>query len=1429
MKKIYSLVTLFVMAILGMTASAKTMTVTVNMPDGLEGIMVGSTTLDLTSFAGSAAVEVDITDQNYMRVQAKTGYLFESITIDDEPASGFSPNTEGGYVTLGDVVEDGAEMVITLKKLDEKTVTLKFDDISHISSITVNSRPVTLPESNEVSLTFFSNVTSATVEGKSIDGGGYYMVSTVTYPGGELTTVNSRSGYINLADVNDGDVIEIATTVYSIPTYIVRVNNASRLSYVNLYPDYSNYTPASSFVNNEKSFTTSQSGLYIKAADGYNITSVTVDGRSVVNSLPSDEATVSFSGLNSGDVIEVVFEEKAPVIYTFQNANGIKFTYHYNTVTCTENEYVLTMTDEQSVELTCADADKAIVSVTAQDGTNAYLYDGKVTIGPKYSNPAFNKSTTFTINTTTVELASFFVDVDESANVSLQQQFSPYDYIPLVNGRNEIKFNPYSSNKSFSIGHSNYQKKLVSITKNGQPVEFSGNYYYTANAGDELVIVSKMEDYDVPVKFSFVNEGTEAVVTRVAVDGKEVTNWADENFTVKLGSVIQVALNYNGYEIVSYKMNGTAISPSSTISVDSKNPIELQIEAVKYKGCEITLTCPQWQHLNVFKSVSYDEQHNQVYSDPVELTGETTTFEVDRNSSYFIVPQEGYYISASQAFSYQVPTAYISAYASADATIDIELTAINRDKTAVVFVDESVSDFSFTLSHPVRALSVYYSKQSGNLKSGYNTVNFGSDAFSFTGSPLIYINGELYSKNAYNYYDDFRNPTDNTVIKVFAAEPESFEVSFNVAEDADVVVTKDIVTAVDPAAEDACTAEAFTQFCITNAAENSEIAVKVNGTAVTPDADGAFVFTVTEATAVEVSVVKPTTFTISADDPAQVVFSKGGEAIELAEGDNVIEFKGQATYIISGVNGNKLYSVTVNDEELTPDGSTYSYTATDGDKVVVKAIFPEVFGSVKVTFAKEGTQDAVNAVAVNGEVVDDFSSEFQVKVGNRVSLTLNNGKYDITLTLNGQPLETTSFTVEEEADYTVEVTAELKPEKYAPVAFSFANEGTEEALTGVKVDGKDAADFSAADFKVLVGSTVEMEFSADYDVTVAVNDTELDGNSFVAESEREYNVVITAAKRTVVTTIVSDHFADLEVYTGADKTSPVALEARSTDVEVEKGAKIYIFAKAGHYISAMADTDGGKYTVPVTSAEITADHAATITISVAELVRESNLTVFVEEKAVAAAKFTLADADMPELAAVQTAAAGYNTFKFAENDQLSVAAAQGAVEVYVDGTKVDAAEPIADLTETTVVKVFSETPQSWNMTYTFGEGIEVEVYHDHVTKIESPATHSVFHGTHVAIKPVEAAPEASKAAAAKLEVKVNGQALTPNAEGFYEFTAQSDVEIAVAKESSGLEWILVDGQDADIYNLQGIKVGNTAHTSDLPAGIYIINGQKIRF
>ena len=46
-------------------------------------------------------------------------------------------------------------------------------------------------------------------------------------------------------------------------------------------------------------------------------------------------------------------------------------------------------------------------------------------------------------------------------------------------------------------------------------------------------------------------------------------------------------------------------------------------------------------------------------------------------------------------------------------------------------------------------------------------------------------------------------------------------------------------------------------------------------------------------------------------------------------------------------------------------------------------------------------------------------------------------------------------------------------------------------------------------------------------------------------------------------------------------------------------------------------------------------------------------------------------------------------------------------------------------------------------------------------------------------------------------------------------------------ESTGLETLKLDAPNADVYNMNGVRMGRVSELQSLPKGIYIINKKKI--
>ena len=421
------------------------------------------------------------------------------------------------------------------------------------------------------------------------------------------------------------------------------------------------------------------------------------------------------------------------------------------------------------------------------------------------------------------------------------------------------------------------------------------------------------------------------------------------------------------------------------------------------------------------------------------------------------------------------------------------------------------------------------------------------------------------------------------------------------------------------------------------------------------------------------------------------------------------------------------------------------------------------------------------------------------------------------------------------------------PDVKVPVSFSCDDEDVTKIISKVGFSYNDEIEnWADDDFEVALGKTLNITFNKDLyeNITLTANgvDVEIDYSGaakYTVDSEEDIAFVITADKIPVkVMTINCDQWEHLTVYRTYNYygyppySNPVELTGASTQIELPQSTyNIYLQAKDDYYIAEAPDM-----TSPVVTYTVSVEDGKTVDVTLEKLVRDLPLVIYTADED-AAKKNTISLSNTKFSGSFDVSynynnvnnpiPVGYSTIYVNEDDALSF---YPYGIVYLNGELQSEYINLTTIPENTVIKIFNEEPQEWTMNYTFGDGVDVEVYHDLITKIDSPANHTVFHGTHVAIKPVETVSAKAKAPATDFEVKVNGEVLTPNQDGYYEFTADKDVEVAVTKViTTGLDAILVDGQDADIYNLQGIKVGNTATTKTLTPGIYIINGVKIRF
>lgn len=439
---------------------------------------------------------------------------------------------------------------------------------------------------------------------------------------------------------------------------------------------------------------------------------------------------------------------------------------------------------------------------------------------------------------------------DEGSNISCQRS-NTYSYVTLENGENKVKFMS-EDEVPLTFSHNTWGKTLYKVTHNGEEVAASGSYFYVyPKDGDQIEVTSNYPDVDVPVKFTY-GEGAEGFISKVNVDGTAVDNWSDENFTVKLGSKVTIYGDTQNFKFDSLVINGETYTSSYFYSYEFTATAEsytIEVNAHKYATIKAYVTVDDPANITVYRGYSSN-------GDIITLeAGVKTEVELSENNPYLS------WAAASGCFIESVTvttadgtvtdrTGYSSLSNITEGTEVVFTTGvISRDYTALVWIDDiSLAAYggSFYGSYD-RYLYTF-----NTLTSGYNTITFADidNPFYFSAygssSLVVYQNDEVVTAK-YGYNITF---ADKDVVRIYlgTAEPATYNVAFEVdGEATGISCVKDLINTVD-AWQDGFTAMQGTQVDITG--EN--IAVEVNGEAVTADEDGKYSFVVSQDTNVKI-------------------------------------------------------------------------------------------------------------------------------------------------------------------------------------------------------------------------------------------------------------------------------------------------------------------------------------------------------------------------------------------------------------------------------------------------------------------------------------------------------------------------------------------------------------------------------------------------
>lgn len=369
----------------------------------------------------------------------------------------------------------------------------------------------------------------------------------------------------------------------------------------------------------------------IRATNVAKITDVLVDDQSKFTaSAPQSSVSVYYSDIVDGSIIKVMSQEN-PVTTIRIKANP---------------EHVYLTKDNQSFdgvenvdgEWVIEDHELATYGVSVYEGFQITGVESNIetelgTVTKTYWNMpwSYTAETEHIYTVSTAALADLrtkklTVNVTGDSEKVQLYRYDSYTAIPLVEGENTVMFQ--ESESPFTI-EPKYGTSLYSVKYNGEPVEDTGSYgskyVIPAVDGDVVDVEADFPDLDVPVKFTFVNEGTEGTVAYVRLNDKENLDpevYLADDFSVKYGDKLFVSFNSGDYDIESVTLNDEPYTNlyGSSFFATELDGYEFVINATVKPSYQITVHCAQWEH------IKYTEGWNA--ENMIPLTAETSVITI---------------------------------------------------------------------------------------------------------------------------------------------------------------------------------------------------------------------------------------------------------------------------------------------------------------------------------------------------------------------------------------------------------------------------------------------------------------------------------------------------------------------------------------------------------------------------------------------------------------------------------------------------------------------------------------------------------------------------------------------------------------------------------------------------------------------------------
>ena len=455
-----------------------------------------------------------------------------------------------------------------------------------------------------------------------------------------------------------------------------------------------------------------------------------------------------------------------------------------------------------------------------------------------------------TVNKEELRTGSCTVKVDDPTVIraTLEGSTTP---LAFNAGYNPVKFNP-ETEKTLTVRRSDGGSYLYSVTVDGEPVSLLyGVYKVPLSEGCVVDIVAIIPDIDVTVNFIYP-DGCADAISKVAVNDELRSDFNGSSLVVKAGDELAVYPNpmYQFAED-SFRFNGKTIYRTYygyySMTVMDNSTVELANVAPQ-PTYSVTVNVTDPAHIHLFAGDDSDDSSAEIM-----LTGTSSQVKVlQSNPKLCWKAASGIFINSVTADGRSVQGNSVSV--TDGMTITFVSSEVLKDKTAYIWFDSyDPDDFIFLNFTDAQEESA------GDMQPGYNMLKFNADMTPYELNWLSFEDGitgkvyrnevEIVPEQSYPGEGEFTlDIADGDVYKVyFRTLPEVCNVDIELGAGVTATVTRDVITPVDNF-EDGFSAFKGTELRIVPGADiNVPLVFTVNGTAIEAGEDGAYTFTVEDA------------------------------------------------------------------------------------------------------------------------------------------------------------------------------------------------------------------------------------------------------------------------------------------------------------------------------------------------------------------------------------------------------------------------------------------------------------------------------------------------------------------------------------------------------------------------------------------------------